>query len=334
MRDMKTHIKTCFIIISLSLLICCTSSAEVFETPSEVHVKTKYFDISVWKNNLVNGRIDIYDKETQINVFPFFYFGSNSSDKAKVGLFNRNNHYLMFMARPESIEIEEKENKTIITAYYPRAAIRYDRSRKLSGTTPDPVSFSGKTFVTVYHDTYRIDVKSVQEIKEPLYTHISWFSHLNISAVDYIDFGVEEGFSTEIGPWSALKFMHLDPSKKVFFKQASYDEKPPFEVLSQKEEFYDYLIASNDRSKYMIYAPSWQKYASLGYNRNNIPDNGILFHKKGKESARIIFITKDTTLGSGRDVFKVEPGIYENNISIVKLGDKEDPYEVLSYLSN
>ncbi|MDD4202459.1 MAG: hypothetical protein PHQ52_03240 [Candidatus Omnitrophica bacterium] len=330
---MKTHIKVYYVAVFLSLFFSHVSHGQVFETPSEVFVKTRYFNVSVWKNNLTNGRIDVYDKETQINLFPFFYFGSNSSDKNSVGLFNRNNHYVMFMGPANSVTVDEQENKTIITAIYPSSQIRYDGSRKLSGTTPDPISFSGKTSVTVYHDIYRIDVQSSQEIKVPLYTHIAWFSQLNISDANYMDFGVEQGFSTDISPWAELKFMHLDPKKKVFFKQASFDEKPPFKVLSEKEEFLDYLIAGNDNSRYMIYAPSWQNHASLGYNRKNIPDNSILFHKNGGRSARIIFITKDTTLGSGRDVLELQPGVYENNMSIIKLDENENAKDVYRELA-
>jgi hypothetical protein len=319
--------KSKVVVFILGIFVCfifCSqirSWAQVFETPLEIHVQTQHFNISIWKKEILGGRIDIYDKDTIIKVFPFFYFGSNSANNQKVGLFNQNNGYKMFLGPVSEYKIIEKDRVTIIELIYSKAVTVFDGSKTIKGEIPGNNVFSGKSIITIYHDEPRIDIFATEYIRETLYTHISWFSNINISDAQTIKIGAEDGFVTEFEPWSKLKFMTLSQDEEALFKQCDHDEKPPFTTLGKKAQFDDKIFMSNDNATYMFNMPSWKKYASLDTNRKNIPDNSMLFHKTGSKSARVIFITKDTTLASGRDVLTVGPGVYENLISIRKINE-------------
>lgn len=312
------------------------NDSAVLQTPSEIYIKTPFYNICIWKKELLGGQIHIYDNDNEIRLFPSFYFGGNSTNSKYIGYKNTNNGYKMFLAKAENIKITETTEYYIVSLDFPFSVISYKLSEPLINGPIKPDTLNAKNTIKIYKNTPRIDITSEQEIKSDLWTHISSFINIRFSPFGNVTFSTGAETETEPAPWSKLKFIHKTPDNSFNLLQSDHDEKPPYTLLEKSDSFNDYFIVDNKTSKYFFYCPSWQKYSNGGYTRDMIPDNGILFYSNEDLSNGVIsMIIKDTTLGLGVYVTNMPAGKYINNMTFIKLpkeSPKDTPYNTYKQL--
>lgn len=323
MQDMKRKLLvTLSVLYIFSLSLAYADDVNVFETPSEIFVDTGLIKVSVWKKELLGAQITIEEEGGYYTkVFPCFNFGSNSSDGFAAGEKGRNNEYSIFLGEPQKADIRDEKDRVQIKLDFPYSVIRY-RKGKISPPPPADDVFSAAIEILVYKRKPRVDIVAIQKINEDLYVHIAFFQQFIFKPFGQILFGTAPWLKAILpNPWSKLRFMYKTPEGKIRFVESSYEEKPPYKNLHEAEGYNDFwVMLSKDKRSVLVYSPSWQRYASLGYNRKVVPDSSIFFNGPRDLSAgRLVSIVKDTTLGAGKPVLKLEKGEYVSEIRMLFL---------------
>lgn len=293
---------------------------KVMETSAEVFVDTGLLKVNIWKNEFTGGKISIQDNSgNSIKVLPCFNFGNNSFDGNNIpdGL---DNSYSMYLGKGYTVQTKELKDRVIVELTFPKSEIIYQFPNSVATPLPKDV-FSAKINVIVYKNTKRVDILATQSLKNDIYTHVGFFQQFSFSPFGKVLFGTEPDLTEMLPkPWSNLRFMYKTPEKEILFIESAHDEKPPFSILKKAENFKDFwvVIPKTGTSAMLVYSPSWQKYASLNFNRRDIPDNCIFFDgPEDLSGGRMVSIIKDTTLGAGMPVLKLDKGEYLSEIKLL-----------------
>ncbi len=328
----KKYCIIAWIFLFTAASIAYAAKTEIMETSAEVFVDTGNLKVNIWKTEFTGGRISIQDDSgNSIKIASCFNFGNNSFDGNNIpdGL---DNSYSMYLNKGVTKRIKDLNDRVIVELDFPESQITYrypDRAAK-------PLSkdvFSAKVNVVVYKYTKRVDILARQNLKDDIYTHVGFFQQFGFSPFGKLLFGTEPDL-TEITPktWSNLRFMYKTPGQKILFIESAHDEKPPFTTLKESEKFKDFwvIIPQATDEAIMVYSPSWQRYASLGFNRRDIPNSCIFFDAaENLSGGRIVTIIKDTTLGAGMPVMKLDKGEYLSEIKLLFVPKTIEPTEYL-----
>ena len=104
--------------------------------------------------------------------------------------------------------------------------------------------------------------------------------------------------------------------------ESDHDEKPPYTLLHEVSAYNDFwvMLSRDSQRAVLVYSPSWQQYASLGYNRDVVPHNGLFFDGAPDLSqGRVVSLIRDTTLGAGTNVLRIIKGEYVSEITLLFL---------------
>lgn len=224
---------------------------------------------------------------------------------------------------------------------FARRSLRRGPARELLGAKASTIAFDSwyaSDFRQSLHvedsDDLSLDIESIAELHEPIYSHLNTFTALTLTSIRSPKIGFscipEARFDITHGGYPFGKphrFAYLGGDGMFRVVEASSAEKGPFRTLAQgalsRTESVGLLIYDGDTLLYTIEMLDWASQLSTQLSPTagwGVPENSIEFSRASEspKSAVNLFITlANTSVGRGFDSAGHAPGVYRNRIRLI-----------------